>query len=146
MSGLDDITMYEACLLHSRADRALRMVVAKELDQFGITMMQWLLLATTDKGPGSGMRMSELAEALNVTMPQITALMNDLIQLKFAKQKVNSTDRRSRRLTVTPLGKRQLQKIESAIDETMRRWLKNVPLDELASYMTTVKRLAVGPS
>lgn len=142
MSGLDNISMYEACLLHSRADRALRMVVARELEQFDITMMQWLLLATTDKGPASGVRMSELSVALDVTMPQITALMNDLIKLKLAKQKVNNSDRRSRRLTVTTLGKKQLQKIEAAVDQKLPEWLENVPSDELQSYLSTVKRLS----
>lgn len=142
MNNLDNITMYEACLLHSRADRALRMVAARGLEQFDITMMQWLLLSTTNKGPASGMRMSELAESLDVTMPQITALMNDLIKLKLAKQKVNSSDRRSRRLTLTPLGKKQLQKMEEAVDRVMREWLNNIPASEMGNYLQTVSKLS----
>lgn len=136
------MTMYEACLMHSRADRALRLVVANALEEFNITMMQWLLLATVQKGPATGMRMKELAEALDVTMPQITALMNDLTKMKLAKQKINSSDRRSRRLSTTPLGKQHLQKIDKTINSVLKDWLEEVPTQDMNSYLATVKRLA----
>lgn len=142
MNKLDEITMYELALLHSRADRALRFVIASALDQYGITMMQWLLLATVQNGPKNGMRMSELASTLDVTMPQITALMNDVVKLKLAKQKINNSDRRSRQLMITSQGTQQLKQIEVTIDKTLRSWLNNIDNDELGTYIATVRRLA----
>lgn len=135
-------SMYDACLLHSKADRALRMVVAKELEPFEITMMQWLLLATVCKGSDAGTRMTELAAALDVTMPQITALMNDLVELKLAKQKINSADRRSRRLMATPLGKRQIEKIDKAIDKSLNNWLSAIPADDMKGYFATIRHMS----
>lgn len=135
------MNMFNICLLHSKADRALRMAVARELEPYGITMMQWLLLSTVNRSTG-GMRMSELAAALDVTMPQITALMNDLVERKLAKQKINSTDRRSRRLMVTSLGKRQLEQLEPAVDEGMKKWLRDIPAADLKGYFATVRALA----
>jgi DNA-binding MarR family transcriptional regulator len=142
MNEATKTSMYEACLQHSRADRALRLVVAKELEESNVTMMQWLLLATVSKGPNSGMRMTELAAALDVTMPQITALMNDLVELKLAKQKISSTDRRSRRLMATPVGKKLISEIESRLDQSLREWLKDIPKDDLRSFLRTSRKIA----
>lgn len=138
----DSMSMYEACLLHSKTDRLLRLVVGRELEPFTITMMQWLLLVTVSKGPNSGMRMTELSEQLDVTMPQITALMNDLVELKLAKQKINSSDRRSRRLSVTTTGKKRLEEIDGTIDKALKDWLKPVPDSELKGYFATLTLMA----
>jgi MarR family transcriptional regulator for hemolysin len=142
MNDTTKTSMYEACLQHSRADRALRLVVARELEEFNITMMQWLLLATVAGGQGSGMRMTELAAALDVTMPQITALMNDLVELKLAKQKINSVDRRSRRLMATPTGKKLISQVESILDKALRDWLKDIPKNDLRSFLATSRQIA----
>ena len=139
---LDAMTMYEICLLHSKSDRQLRLVVSRELERFEITMMQWLLLETVSKGPNSGMRMTELSEQLDVTMPQITALMNDLVELKLAKQKINSSDRRSRRLSVTSTGKKRLDDINMSIDNALKVWLSEVPGSSLKGYFDTLKLIS----
>lgn len=142
MNEINDMTVYEICLLHSRADRALRLVVANELESKDITMMQWLLLATVAHGPGAGTRMTELAGALDVTMPQITALMNDLVKQNLVKQKINAADRRSRRLVITKQGKDLLQEITASLDKAIKEWLRSVPESQLNSYLATVRHLA----
>jgi len=134
--------MYEVCLLHSKSDRQLRLVVSRVLEPFGITMMQWLLLVSVSKGPNSGIRMTELSEQLDVTMPQITALMNDLVEQKLAKQKINSSDRRSRRLTVTSVGKKRLEEIDGCVEVALKKWLKPIPEDDLKGYYATLEHMA----
>lgn len=142
MNDINKTSMYEACLQHSRADRALRLFVAKELEQYNITMMQWLLLATVSKGPNAGMRMTELAAALDVTMPQITALMNDLVELKYAKQKINTIDRRSRRLIPSPAGKKLVSDVESLLDKSLKEWLSDIPKSDLQTFLNTSRKIA----
>lgn len=142
MSEINDMTIYEICLLHSRADRALRLVAARGLESHDITMMQWLLLATTAQGPSAGTRMTELAEALDVTMPQITALMNDLAKQNLVKQKINAADRRSRRLVVTKQGKDLLRDVTASLEKAVKDWLRAVPDDRLNNYLVTVRQLA----
>lgn len=134
-------SMYEACLLHSKSDRILRLVVGRELEPFNITMMQWLLLVTVNRGPNSGMRMTELSEQLDVTMPQITALMNDLVERKLAKQKINSHDRRSRRLSVTSTGKKRLEEIDGSVDQALKKWLSPIPEADLVGYFATLQQM-----
>lgn len=129
-------------MIHSRADRNLRDVVTKQLDEHDLTMMQWLMLATVCDHAGKGMTMSEVAKVLDVSLPQVTALMNDLVKAKFLRQKISSEDRRSRRLTCTISGKRLAGKIETSIGESMRDWLDGIPKEQLVSYMKTVEELS----
>ncbi len=142
----NNINMYEACLMHARADRALRLVVSKHLEQFGLTMMEWLLMATVCCSPKRGMTMSDVAAALNVTLPQVTALANNLVRSKFIKQKVNTSDKRSRYLSATVAGKRLIEKVEVAIDATLREWLKDIPEAQLKEYISTVELIAELPT
>lgn len=134
--------MYEACLLHSRADRALRVVVSRQLEQFNVTMMEWLLLGVVTTGPKEGLTMSLVASSLDVTLPQVTALTASLTRGKLIKQKVSRQDRRSRRLLSTPAGKRLLDDIEQAINGAMHEWLSEIPREQLKQYFETVKLLA----
>jgi DNA-binding MarR family transcriptional regulator len=135
-------SMYQACLLHSKADRTLRVVVSKQLEQFDITMMEWLLMGAVHAGPKEGITMSAVASTLDVTLPQVTALTASLTKAKLLKQKVSPRDRRSRRLVVTPSGKSLLEEVESSVDSTFRDWLSDIPREQLDTYFETVKLLA----
>lgn len=146
MEDSEEINMYEACLMHARADRALRLVVSKQLEQFELTMMEWLLMATVCCSPHSGMTMSNVAGALNVTLPQVTALANNLVRSKLIKQKVNIRDKRSRYLMATPAGKRLIGRVEVAINDSLRQWLGRIPKENLALYIQTVKMIADLPT
>lgn len=146
MDEFRGISMYQTCLMHARADRALRLVVAKQLEQFDLTMMEWLLLATVCAGPREGLTMSSVAAALDVTLPQITALANSLVRTKLIKQKVSSQDKRSRFLMPTITGKRLLTRVDEAVDQSMRTWLETIPREQLINYMETVETIAKLPT
>lgn len=137
-----DMTMYELCLMHARTDRGLRTVVAKQLDEFKVTMMEWLLLGVVVGGPEKGLSMSTVATTLDVTLPQVTALVTNLVKLRLVKQKTQTHDRRSRHVVATNKGKILLGDMEQAIALAMEEWLKDVPREQLAVYLQTVKQLA----
>lgn len=136
------ITMYEACLLHSRADRALRVVVSRQLERFSVTMMEWLLIGVVGDGPKEGVTMSAVASTLDVTLPQVTALTASLTKSKLLKQKIGRQDRRSRRLICTTAGKRLLEEIEQATNTALDEWLTDIPTEQLQSYFKTLELLA----
>lgn len=141
-----DITMFDACLLHSRADRSLRSVVSKRLEKFDITMMEWLLLCAVDKSGKEGLTMSAAASTLAVTLPQVTSLSASLTKAKLLKQKVNRKDRRSRRLVSTPSGQKLMAEIDEVTDSALDEWLEDLTQDQLQSYLDTVKILASNSS
>lgn len=142
MQDNTDITMYEACLLHARADRALRSLVGLKLEQYKMTMMEWLLLGVVCGGPPEGLSMSSVAQALDVTLPQVTALANKLLNLKVVKQKTQPHDRRSRFIKPTPKGQAMLEDIEQTLSVALKQWLADVPKEQLNQYMETVRWLA----
>ena len=136
------MTMYEASLLHSRADRALRAVVSRRLEQFQLTMMEWLLLGTVKHAGKEGLTMSAAASTLDVTLPQVTSLSASLTRAKLLRQRVNRQDRRSRRLVATAAGQKLVSETEEATSSVLDDWLADVPPDEFDAYMKTVKTLA----
>ncbi len=139
----EQFTMYEACLLHARADRALRTVVSSKLEGLNITMMEWLLLGIVVNGPEKGLSMSSVAHSLNVTLPQVTALVSNLVKQKLVRQKTQSYDRRSRHVMASPKGKALLEQIEISVGDAIKEWLKDIPETQLLAYMETVKHLAM---
>ncbi len=136
------ITMYQACLLHSRADRVLRALVADQLDYLKLTMMEWLLLGVIGEGPEEGLSLSEIAKRLDVSQPQVTALMVKVGQQKLVKQKIQRRDRRSRHVILSPRGQRMLTHTEEIIAQKMDNWLAEIPTDQLQHYIETVKYIS----
>lgn len=143
MNSFELPSMYELCLMHARADRAMRSIISKQLEPTTLTMMEWLALSVVSQSPREGYSMSEVARALDVTLPQVTALAVTLIKTKLIKQKVLATDRRGRQVTITTKGSRLLGKIEQHIALAMQGWTKDIPNDQLSNYINTVSRLSI---
>ena len=135
-------SMYDLCLMHARADRAMRVVINEQLEPYNITMMEWLALGVVFGGPKRGLSMTRVATTLNVTLPQVTALITSLVKWKLIKQRVLDTDRRGRQVIITLKGKRALSKIEGDISRAMREWSKDIPREQLRTYIATISQLA----
>lgn len=142
MAGTKQLNMYKACLLHSQMDRNLRLIASRHLVEFNLTMMQWLLLEAVCASSRKGLTMSESAEILGVTLPQVTALSNELMKAKMLKQKVSTKDRRSRRLSCTLGAKMTIGKIQANMNDAINEWLRDIPPDQLTNYLKTVETLA----
>lgn len=140
---LHSLTMYEACLLHSRAERVLKSLVSRQLEEWGITRMEWLLLATvsTPSKKPDGHTMGEVAEQLDIRLSQLTQLSTSMNREGLLSQTVASMDRRTKYLRITPRGKKFLNDIERDMRDTMRTWLSKIPRERLQQYMETVKLL-----
>lgn len=135
------MTMYQACLLHARADRHLRGLVSAHLEQFKITRMEWLLLAACNSAPyGEGM--SALARVLDVSLPQITALAMSLVDAGLIQQSTDRQDKRARIITITSKGQELIVAIEKSMRGALREWLAFIPRPQLEVYMHTVQLLA----
>lgn len=141
--NLGEISMYQACLLHSRAERVLKGYVSKQLEAWDITRMEWLVLASVAEPSKTapGHTMSEIAEQLDVRLSQLTALVGSMIANGLVTQKTAEHDRRTRYLAITSRGRKFLDDIEVNMRSAMRDWLGEIPKDQLAVYMNTVKEL-----
>ncbi len=139
---MSDLTMYQACLLHSRADRTLRAVVSSHLEKLRITRMEWLLLAAVCEDPVEGIGMTALAVTLDVSLPQVTALLSHLLKGGFVKQREATNDRRMRYVSATKKGRVLIATIETSMRDTLKQWLVDIPRPQLEIYMRTVQQLA----
>lgn len=137
------MNMYEIGLLHARSDRALRAKVAGLLDSSKITMMEWLLLGVVAEGTSKGMTMSEIAQSLHVTLPQVTALVNKLLPLKLVKQKSASNDRRSRLVSLTSKGELVLDESKKLLEAARSEIFGNANDDDVDAYIKVLTNLSV---
>ncbi len=130
----NDLDAHSFILAHAQTDRWMRTQFAQALDQTELTMMEWLLLTSTNKHADTGMTVTEAAEELAVSLPQITALTQQLLKKDLITQQIEKHDRRSRRLHITEAGKAICDKGCKAVEDT---------LDELseAPQMHTYKNL-----
>lgn len=135
-------TVFELCLWQSRSDRSLRMVVGRELKSKGLTMMEWLLLSCVDLAGNSGLSMSGIASALDVTLPQVTALITTLVKQRFVRQKTQRSDRRSRHVLITAKGRLTLNDANAKITAIVTKWLDGLSEEQLANYTETLEYLA----
>ncbi|CAN5663281.1 hypothetical protein BH23PAT2_BH23PAT2_06300 [soil metagenome] len=138
------ISMYEACLLHSRADRNLRSLVADQLEPFDVTMMEWLVLGVVRACTGIGMSMSAIAKELSITLPQLTPLVQELIKKAYITQQFDLNDQRTRYVSTTKKGLQVLEQIEQATEQAMRTWASSLPREDIRTYIRTVRFLAKG--
>ncbi len=134
--------MYELCLNHARADRAMRSLVADRLSKSRLSIMEWLALNVIAAGPKQGVSMSQIANSLDVTLPQVTALVSTLTKLRFVKQKILIKDRRGRQVIVTIRGRRTLLRLESDVSEAMNDWLQDIPKTKSEIYLQVLADLA----
>ena len=137
------MNMYEIGLLHARSDRVLRAKVAGLLESSKITMIEWLLLGVVAEGSSKGMTMSEIAQSLHVTLPQVTALVNKLLPLKLVKQKSASNDRRSRLVSLTSKGELVLDENKKLLDKARSDIFGDATDDEVAAYIKILTNLSV---
>lgn len=136
------MNMYELCLLHARSDRALRGSIASRLETLNITMMEWLLLGVIKRGNGKGMSMSDIAQSLHVTLPQVTALVNKLLPLKLIKQKSANVDRRSRLVSLTSKGELIIEEADTLLKATTAEFFGDLSQEDIDGYTKTLNKIS----
>ena len=136
------MNMFELCLLHARSDRSLRGSIASKLEALDITMMEWLLLGVIHHGNGKGMSMSEIAQTLHVTLPQVTALVNKLLPLKLIKQKSANVDRRSRLVSLTSKGELVLEEASKTLETATNEYFAGLSPEDISSYTKVLQKIS----
>lgn len=136
------MNMYEICLLHARSDRMFRAGVAAHLEGSQITMMEWLLLGVVSKGSEKGVSMSDIAQTLRVTLPQVTALVNKLLPQKLIKQKSATSDRRSRLVSLTNKGQLVFEDMSEVLQKAHPEIFAGITAEQFDSYEAVLIKLA----
>jgi len=136
--------VYKLGLLHAKADRAFRGLFSECLRSSNITMMEWLVLGVIINGSSKNISMSAIANELNVTLPQITALVNGLLHQKMVKQRFSAKDRRTRLVIVTSKGNMVYSDALKLMVEDSSGWFGNLSEDDINAYIRTMQHFTNG--
>lgn len=88
------------------------------------------------------MRASELAEQLLVHKSAITAKVEKLVKKGLVERVRDEDDRRNVYLHLSPTGKELYESLAMKIDEFMEDILKEIPKDEMESFLNVYEKIA----
>ena len=111
----------------------------------GITTQQWLIMLYLAGDPNipyferephlKPLMASELAEAFNVSRPNITNLLNGLLKKKYIIQIEDDIDRRKKRLTLAKKGLKLLAKLEPGRKQFNENFLAGLNKTEKKKFL-----------
>jgi MarR family transcriptional regulator, transcriptional regulator for hemolysin len=118
--------------------RMLRTYADHKARQFGITRAQWVVLARLDRF--EGLKQSELAEMLDLQPITVTRLLDRLCSSGLIERRSDPSDRRAKRLFLTPAAHPLLERLGDLGEEMMANALVGV---DRASVEQMVAQLAI---
>ncbi len=136
------LTTYQAVIAQSRAFRALRTFMSTTLLRHNLTMTQWLMLGMIVDAKEAGVRVSDLADVLGVEMPVVTNLVNRAEQAGQIRRVADDTDKRSRRIVVTPEFAECICAIEGELQHEAQQWMCGLSRQDMDGYFAIVEALA----
>jgi MarR family transcriptional regulator, transcriptional regulator for hemolysin len=120
--------------------RMLRTYADQKASQFGITRAQWVVLARLDRF--EGLKQSELAEILDLQPITVTRLLDRLCDSGLIERRSDPTDRRAKRLFLTPAARPLLEQLGDLGEELMSTALAGVSretVEQMIAQLAIVK-------
>lgn len=111
----------------------------KEVAQGNITLPQILILGVL-KGKTS-MRMGELAQYLSVSMAATTGMADKLVRNGFAIRTGSPRDRRVVNISITPKGKRIVEKYNQARQKTIIEMFGSLSASDRSKYLEILRKI-----
>jgi len=120
--------------------RMLRTYADYKAAQFGVTRAQWVVLARLDRF--EGLKQSELAEMLDLQPITLTRLLDRLCESGMIERRPDPTDRRAKRLFLTPAARPMLDRLNALGEDMMTIALAGVDaetIEGMVARLATVK-------
>jgi MarR family transcriptional regulator for hemolysin len=97
--------------LHNTS-RAWRQALDRRLKYLGVSQASWMTIAVAAKAPGP-LSQSELADGLGVEGATMVAMVDRLVKAGFVVREPSTTDRRVKRVVLTPAGNLLYDKVRA---------------------------------
>jgi MarR family transcriptional regulator for hemolysin len=120
--------------------RLLRTFADHEAAKFGMTRAKWAVLARLDRF--EGLKQSELAEMLDLQPISLTRLLDGLAENGLIERRADPTDRRAKRLFLTPAARPLLERLTDLGEDLMATALAGLErseIDALLARLSAVK-------
>jgi len=135
----DQLTTYQKARLQVVAHRNIQTLVTEVLAPYGLNTSQWIILGWLHDNP-DGMRVTSLAEVLQVETPLITSLTQPLEAAGNLKITVDALDKRARLLTLSEPGEQLVGQVDVAIAERMQQLEKGFRKNGITSYFAALEK------
>src|ERR1700733_14268073 len=127
-------------LIHD-VSRLRRTVVDKALRPMGVTRSQWWVLANLSRHNGDGMMQTELAKVMDVGKVTLGGLIDRLETSGLLKRLADPSDRRAKRVVMTPRGTKLLADIQGIAAQVNAQIMNGIPRNDIARTETGVYKI-----
>ena len=142
---LGKLPSYKKANLQLIAYRRIQHALAAMLRRFRLSTTQWIMLGIICDTDG-GVRVTDMAKALQVEMPLITTTAQTLIAKGLVRSTRHERDKRSKVLTLTAEGESQVAEVESYLERNISRLEEGVSKNELSAYFHMLQKLSSNAS
>jgi DNA-binding MarR family transcriptional regulator len=133
------LTTYQKARLQVVGYRAIQARVSEILAGYGINTSQWIILGWLLDNP-QGLRITALAEVLDVEVPLITALTQPLEELELISFRVDPEDRRAKLVSLTQTAVRLVPKLEAELAEHLGMFDRAVSRGDMEQYFAALQQ------
>ena len=110
--------------LHNTS-RSWRQAVDRRLKHLGVSQASWMTIALAAKARRP-LSQSELADKLAVEAATMVAMIDRLVKAGLVKREASSSDRRVKRVVLTPAGSKIYERVRSEATALRKELLANV--------------------
>lgn len=140
---LGHISSYQAGVVQSQAHRKLKKEVSDFLKPHGLSMMEWFALGLIMDSEHTSLRLTELSNELQTTLPYTTNLINSLMNKGFVIRNTDTSDYRAKHLTLAPGVAKKCEAIEIDLRQKMRLLIyQNISPKDLSTYVKVLYLIA----
>ena len=125
--------------LHSTS-RSWRQAVDRKLKYLGVSQASWMTIAIAAKAR-SPLSQSELADKLGVEGATMVAMIDRLVKAGLVMREASVTDRRVKRVVLTPAGLEVYEKVKAEAAALRRELLANVDSNKLLAATELLEAL-----
>ena len=128
-------------LVHD-VSRLRRTVVDKALKPIGVTRSQWWVLANLSRHDSAeGMMQTDLARLMDVGKVTLGGLIDRLEASGYVARRPDRTDRRAKRVVLTPEGVRLLTEIQAIAEVMNARFVAGIARTDITRTEVVLRRM-----
>ena len=127
-------------LVHD-VSRLRRTVVDKALRPIGLTRSQWWVLVNLSRHNAQGMMQTELAKVMDVGKVTLGGLIDRLEASGLVKRQADPSDRRAKRVVMTPKGTKLLADIQSIATKVNDQILNGIARNDISRAETVLYKM-----
>jgi DNA-binding MarR family transcriptional regulator len=132
-------TTYQKARLQVVGYRAIQARVNGLLGRYDLNTSQWIILGWLHDNP-QGLRVTSIAEVLDVEVPLVTALVQPLEALELVSLRIDPEDRRAKLVSLTRKAARLVPKLEAELTEHLQRFERAVHPGDMDRYFHALQQ------